>query len=176
MLPGSFKNWRLSYGNGILAILFGTIAIIFPGITIIGLAYYFAITLLLGGSLLSVSSIKSRKMLPNWQLMLTEGVIGILIGIIILARPQIAAAFFVVIMGIWAMIIGLIFITSYFRLTLPAILKPFHMITGILSVIIGIIIILNPFESTRVVVILIGIYVIAYGIFSIINARNNYSS
>ena len=56
-----------------------------------------------------------------------------------------------------------------------AILKPFHMLTGILSVIIGIVIILNPFESTRLIVILIGIYVIAYGLFSIINTRKSYS-
>jgi uncharacterized membrane protein HdeD (DUF308 family) len=176
MLKGGSRDWRLSYGNGILAILFGSIAIIFPGITIIGLAFYFAVTIILGGVLLTVSSIRSRKTIPNWQLMLTEGIIGILIGLVILARPGTAAAFFIVVMGIWAMVIGLIFIISYFRLTLPAILKPFHILTGLLSVIIGIIIILNPFESTRIVVILIGIYVIAYGIFSIINARKGYSA
>lgn len=176
MVPESFKNWRLSYGNGILAIIFGSVALIFPGITIIGLAFYFAVTILLGGILLTISAIRSRKILPNWQLMLTEGIIGILIGIIILAMPQIAAAFFVVIMGVWAMVIGLVFIISYFGLMLPAILKPFHILTGILSVIIGIVIILNPFESTRVIVILIGIYVIAYGIFSIINSKRGYSS
>lgn len=176
MLPGRFRNWRFSYGNGILAILFGCIAIIFPGITIIGLAFYFAVTILLGGVLLTISSIRSSKIIANWQLMLTEGIIGILIGIVILARPQTAAAFFIVVMGVWAMIIGLIFIISYFKLILPAILKPFHMITGILSVIIGVIIILNPFESTRVIVVLIGIYVIAYGIFSIINAKKGYLS
>ncbi len=176
MLKGGLRDWRLSYGNGILAILFGSIAIIFPGITIIGLAIYFAVTITLGGVLLIISSIRSRKTILNWQLMLTEGIIGILIGFIILASPRTAAAFFIVVMGIWAMVIGLIFIISYFKLTLPAILKPFHMLTGLLSIIIGVIIILNPFESTRIVVILIGIYVIAYGIFSITNARKGYST
>ncbi len=176
MVPGMLRNWRLSYGNGVLAILFGSIAIIFPGITIIGLAYYFAITILLGGILLTVSSIRSRDIIPNWQLMLTEGIIGMLIGILILVRPQTATAFFIVIMGIWAMVIGLIFIISYFQLMLPPLLKPFYMFTGILSVIIGIVIIVNPFESTRIIVVLIGIYIIAYGIFSIINARNGHST
>ena len=176
MLPASFRNWRLSYGNGILAILFGSIAILFPGITLIGLAVYFAITLLIGGILLTISSIRSRRVLANWTLMLLEGAIGILIGIIILARPESAAAFFIIIMGIWAMVIGLIFIISYFKLSLPAIIKPFHMIIGILSVLIGLIIMLNPFESTRVIVVLIGIYAIGYGIFSIINARKGYES
>jgi len=176
MLPASFRNWRLSYGNGILAILFGSIAILFPGITLIGLAVYFAITLLIGGILLTISSIRSRRVLMNWSSMLLEGAIGILIGIIILARPESAAAFFIIIMGIWAMVIGLIFIISYFKLSLPAIIKPFHMIIGILSVLIGLIIMLNPFESTRVIVVLIGIYAIGYGIFSIINARKGYES
>lgn len=176
MLPGIFRNWRLSYGNGILAILFGIIAILFPGITIIGLAVYFAITLLLGGILLTVSSVNNRKRFSNWQLMFIEGIVGILIGIIILARPETAAAFFIVIMGIWAMVVGLVFLISYFRLSLPSIIKPFHMITGIISILIGLIIMLNPFDSTRVIVILIGIYAIAYGVFSIINTRKGYTS
>lgn len=176
MIPASLTTWKLSYINGILAILFGSIAILFPGITLIGLAVYFAITFLVGGILLTISAIRHRRIFSNWSLMLLEGIVGILISVVILARPETAAAFFIVIMGIWAMVIGLIFIISYFRLSLPSIIKPFHMIIGIISVLIGLIIILNPFESTRVIIILIGIYAIAYGVFSIINARKGYIS
>jgi uncharacterized membrane protein HdeD (DUF308 family) len=50
------------------------------------------------------------------------------------------------------------------------------MIVGILSVLIGFVIVLNPFESTRIIVILIGIYAISYGIFSFINARKGYEA
>lgn len=174
MLPANLKNWRLSYGYGILAIIFGLIAILFPGITLIGLAVYLAITLLIGGILLTISAIRSRERVSIWPLMLFEGAIGILIGIIILARPQEAAAFFLIIMGLWAMAVGLIFIISYFSIRLVEHLKPVYLIIGILSTVTGLIIILNPFESTRVIVILIGIYAIVYGIFSLVNARKAY--
>jgi len=165
----SIKNWNLILLNGILAIIFGLVALLFPGITIIGLAVYFAITILIGGLSLIVSIIQRKDSPSKWYYSLLEGVIGILIAILILARPESAAAFFVAIMGLWALFVGLVFLFTYFKKGLPEFVSAFHLVAGILSVIIGFLIILNPFESTRVIIVLIGIYAIAYGTFSLVN-------
>jgi uncharacterized membrane protein HdeD (DUF308 family) len=42
---------------------------------------------------------------------------------------------------------------------------------GILSLLFGLIITINPFEGTRFITILIGLYAIAYGVFSLVNHR-----
>ena len=167
--------WKLSSLNGTLAIVFGSIALLFPGIAIIALAIYFAIAILLGGIALSISSVKLKNKSQNWPNNLLEGLIGIIIGIIILARPESAAAVFLVIIGLWTILIGFIFIWTYTKKILPKIANSFYLIIGVVSMIIGLLIIFNPFESTRIIIILIGIYAIAYGISSIVNSSKSLS-
>ena len=176
MFTKDYRRWNLAYLNGILAIIFGMVALLFPSITIIGLAIYFAIAILLGGISLMVSSFRSRFGNANWTLMLLEGLVGTLIGLFIIIRPESAAAILVTLIGIWSIFIGLVFIWIYTRGHLPEIANTFHLIAGILALIVGLLILVNPFGSTRIIVVLIGIYAIIYGISSIVNTSKNLSS
>ncbi|MFW5768326.1 MAG: HdeD family acid-resistance protein [Bacteroidota bacterium] len=169
MLPISFGHSNLSYANGVLAILFGLIAILFPDITLVGLAIAFAVAIMLGGIFLTFGAIRQRKTNSNWPLILLEGILGIIISLVILIIPKDVAAFFVIIMGIWALIIGVTFISFYFRKAVPDFLKLLSVIAGVISVIVGLLILFNPFETTRVIVVIIGIYAIVFGTFSLVN-------
>ncbi len=170
-----FRDRMLSNLNSILLILFGVIALLFPSITLAAMAIFFAVFVLIGGLALMISSIRLRSINPYWYLQLFEGIVGILLGIVILAKPVFTAAILVTIIGIWAILLGLIFLFAYFRRSLSAIDKSFIIATGILSLLFGLLIIINPFESSRAIVILIGVYVIAYGVFSIINTAKIHS-
>jgi len=160
--------------NGILILIFGLIALFFPNVTLKALGFYFAISLLIGGIVLFVEAIKVKKYGHNWHMPLIEGSIGILISLIILARPEVVATVFVIVMGIWAIITGLIFLFAYSRKTLPAFSNSIMLVISIISLITGVFIIINPFESTRIVTVLIGIYAIIYGIFSLSNSSKRY--
>jgi uncharacterized membrane protein HdeD (DUF308 family) len=76
------KNWLFSSMGGVLAILFGIIAIVFPSITLIGLAYYFAAAILVGGIFLTIVAIRLKETNPGWTFLLLEGIIGILVGFV----------------------------------------------------------------------------------------------
>ncbi|SHJ16116.1 Uncharacterized membrane protein HdeD, DUF308 family [Tangfeifania diversioriginum] len=156
--------------NGILAIIFGLVTLFFPGITIAALGIYFAISILIGGISLTVGAIRGKNANNNWYLILIEGLVGIIIAIVILARPKLVATVFITIIGIWALITGLYFLTIYLKKMLPPFSNIFVLILSILSLLSGILIVLNPFESTRIVTILIGFYALAYGLYSIINS------
>ena len=163
------RNYFLSI-NGVLAIIFGLVALFFPGITLAALGIYFAITIIIGGSSLIYGAIKNRRISRHWKMYLLEGIIGILIGLIILIRPEVVATVFITIMGIWALIIGFIFLFTFFNRHLPAWSNTFALIVSIISLLTGFIIILNPFESTRIVTVLIGIYALVYGLYSVIHS------
>jgi uncharacterized membrane protein HdeD (DUF308 family) len=77
----------------------------------------------------------------------------------------------VAIVGIWAILLGFFFLYMYVRRKLPHFEKNFMLVVGILSLVFGLLIALNPFESSRFIVVLIGLYAIAYGLFSMINSR-----
>lgn len=165
------QNWLFTSLNGFLAIIFGLVALLFPTITLIALAIYFAFSILTGGLVLTIGSIRIRNENSGWHLVLLEGIIGLLLGIVILLRPEVSAAVFVTIIGMWAMLLGLIFLIAWFRKKTPKSEKGFLLITGILSLVFGILIALNPFEGSRVITVLIGVYAIAYGLFSMITNR-----
>lgn len=170
-----FFRRNLKRLNGVLAILFGLVALISPGITLVALGIYFAISILAGGTMQIISSFNAKGRNPNWYLLLVEGIIGILIAIIILSRPELVATVFVTIIGIWALFLGLVFLFTYFKKRLPAFSNSFLLVISILSLVVGLVIIVNPFESTRIVTIMIGLYTLIYGIFSLINSSRNYA-
>lgn len=161
--------------NGILLIIFGLVALFFPGITLKALGIYFALTLLAGGIVMTIGAIRAKKYNPHWYMMLTEGIIGIVISLIIFAAPVLLATAFVVIMGIWAIVLGLIFLFMYLKRSLPTFSNTFLLIISLLSLFLGVFIILDPFESTRIITVLIGIYAVLYGVFSLIKSSKTYS-
>lgn len=167
---------QLSLVSGALIILFGFIALLFPGITIMGLAIYFAISVLIGGIALTISAIKQKDVNGFWVNYLLEGIIGILLGIIIIARPKVAASVFMVVAGLWALLIGVILIWNYVKNKRLGQGNHFSLLNGVISVMFGLLIILNPFEGTRAIVIIIGIFAIAYGISSIVNVTRKSKS
>ncbi|HBH49517.1 MAG TPA: hypothetical protein DDX98_12795 [Bacteroidales bacterium] len=165
------KNWLFSSMGGVLAILFGIIAIVFPSITLIGLAYYFAAAILVGGIFLTIVAIRLKETNPGWTFLLLEGIIGILVGLFIVFRPTLSAAIFVTVIGVWALLLGLFFLIIYFKRNRLKMERNFMLFIGILSLLFGLIITINPFEGTRFITILIGLYAIAYGVFSLVNHR-----
>ena len=168
------KNLGLTSLNGTLAILFGIIALAFPSITMVTLIIYFAISVIIGGIILFFNSIRVKNENPNWSFLLFEGIIGILFGLIILSRPEMTAVVLLTIIGIWSLIIGLIFTAVYFISSAPKEIKYIYLAAGITSLFFGLLIVINPFESPRSVIILIGLCAITYGIFSIINNSRTY--
>lgn len=169
-----FIQRNLKSLNGVLAIIFGLVALLFPGITLVALGVYFAISILAGGVMQMVSSFNAKGRNKHWYLLLVEGLIGILIAVIILSRPEMVATVFVTVIGLWALFIGLIFLFTYFKRQLPTFFNTFLLIISVLSLVMGLIIIVNPFDSTRVITVIIGIYMLIYGIFSLINSSRNY--
>jgi uncharacterized membrane protein HdeD (DUF308 family) len=114
------------------------------------------------------SSLKYKSSLPNWKSKLAEGIISIILGVTIILYPHSATTFLIIIIGLWAIFIGSVFIISYFSTRTHNLLGPLNLISGIISLLLGAIIIFNPFESTRFLIVLIGIYSIIYGLFSIL--------
>ena len=171
-----FGKWGLSSFNGILMIGFGIVAIAFPSITIATLAIYFAVAIILGGLTLTSFSLKHKDEQSNWKTRLTEGIVSVILGLVIVIKPLSAVNFLVIIVGIWAFFIGSVFIVSYFSRKAPDMVGALNLIAGVISLLLGIVVIFDPFQSGRVLVILIGVYALAYGIFTMIYTTQFFKS
>lgn len=165
------KNWLFASSTSILLIVFGLVSIFIPTITIVVLSLYFAITVLVGGIALGYLANRVRIANGRWGYLLLESVIGIVLGLIILIKPQKAAAAFVVIIGLWAILIGALFLLNYFKSVIPRNDKIVTLVFGILSSITGLLLIVKPFESSRTLAVIIGVYTLLYGVLSLVSKR-----
>lgn len=161
-------RWGMSSLGGILVMLFGFTALAFPNVAVKALAVYFALSILIGGIVLTTYAIQYRKVTPNWKTRLLEGIISLVLGIVIILNPESAAAFLMIIIGAWAAIIGLVFIITFFARKTSQMVDVLNLTTGVISLVLGAIIIFNPFGSSRFIVVLVGIYAIIYGIVTMV--------
>jgi uncharacterized membrane protein HdeD (DUF308 family) len=167
MIKQSVKLWLLTSLKGILAIIFGLIALFNNELSQKAFAILFGIFVLVTGLILTATAIRNRHHY-NWRHWLFEGIFDLLIGIMILIFPKITFAILIAIFGIWALFMGLLLLLTYYRLKESRLTSNIYLYLSLFSMLLGIIFLWNPFTSGAVVISLIGIFAIAYGIITII--------
>lgn len=157
------KNWSIFVLRGILAIAFGLLAIIWPGLTIGILIILFGLYVLFEGVLALSAAFRHRDR-KWWWVLLVEGIAGIVVGLFAFIWPGVTAVVLIIFIAFWAILTGILEIAAAVQLR-----KQFKGewalgLTGILSILIGIILIANPGTGLVAVAWLIGIYAILFGI------------
>lgn len=105
----------------------------------------------------------------NWG-MVCGGIALVIIGFILLFVPGITLVTIAVVAGIGLLVIGIINIISYFAMRSTANLSGWALAYGIGDVILGVIFLFHPLVTAVVIPWLVGIFIIAYGVFSIVIA------
>lgn len=172
MKKSHLQSWFFSHLYALLAILFGAVALLFPTITLKTLAIYFALSIILGGLALSWASVILQRRPGGWGLFLVEGIFAVFLGILILVNPGIAATLFVTLLGIWSIFIGLVFLVVFLRSESISVRRELLIAVSILFMLTGLVIIINPFESSRAIVVMIGIISLLYGIISLFRGHS----
>jgi uncharacterized membrane protein HdeD (DUF308 family) len=110
------RVWWLLLLRGIVAILFGLLAWMWPGATLITLALFWGAYALVDGiaALLSGWQTKTGGK-PMWQVILI-GVLGIAVGIFTFVSPGVTAFALLILIAVWAMANGVFLIAAAIRL------------------------------------------------------------
>lgn len=156
--------------RGVLAIVFGILAFIWPGLTAVALVFLFAAYAILDGVLTIAAAIRSRETNDRWWLGLLEGLVSIAAGVIAALFPTLAAVTLLFVIAIWAIITGLLELAAAIRLRREIENEWALGLTGVVSIILGVIMILNPGAGLIGFVWAIAGYAILFGILMIILA------
>jgi uncharacterized membrane protein HdeD (DUF308 family) len=169
MMPhpmGTFFPWWLLLLQGIIAFILGIFLLTYPIQTLMVIIIFLGAYWFVSGifTLVSISADKSHT-----GLKIVLGILGILLGLLILAYPLystfIVPFVFIIMVGIWALIYGCIALYGAFTG------KGWGIgILGILSIIFGLIILANPIISTLAVPFVFGILGIIFGFAAIIGS------
>ncbi len=164
------KRWALLAANGVIAILFGALAIFVPGPTLLTVVTYFGIVILLLGVAMLVGVISNIRNSLGYGADLAEAVVLLIIGILLTFYTQQSLKVFVIIIGSWAVLMGLLQLFFAFNLVPELNGKITLLINGGLTLVFGIVLFFNPFQAAVFVLVLTGILSIVVGTILIILA------
>jgi len=156
---GDFFPWWLLLLQGIIAVILGAYLLAYPLQTLMVIIVFLGAYWLVSG-IFTLVSIAVDKTHMGMKILL--GVLGIILGILILAYPYystlVVPFIFTIMVGIIALIYGFIALWGAFTG------KGWGVgILGILSIIFGLIILANPIASTIAVPFVFGIFGIVFG-------------
>ncbi|MBM9466513.1 HdeD family acid-resistance protein [Nakamurella leprariae] len=158
--------WWLLLVRGIFAVIFGIMAVAWPGITALALAFVFGIYAIMDGVASIVLGFQERKAGEKWGATIVLGVLSIVAGIIALVWPVITALALLYVVAFWAIIAGVMSIAGAFGLRKAGIGHwGWTLVFGILSVVFGLVLLIgNPVSGILGLIWAIGIFVIVEGI------------
>jgi len=164
------RNWWMLAIRGALAIIFGLVALLFPGIAILAFIYIFAAYAIIDGIVAVAVSLGERGTFGRWTWLLIEGVFGILAGFLAIAYPGLTALVLLYIIAIWAILTGILEIIAAFTFHEQVALEWALNLAGLFSILFGLLLLLHPGAGILTILWLVGIYAIVFGILFIVRA------
>ena len=158
------ENWWLLALRGVAAVLFGILAFIWPGITLVALVYLFGAYAFANGILSFGLAFRGRKGRRSSASLIFGGIIGILTGLITFFLPGITALGLVLLIAAWAIANGVTEIAAAIRLRKVISNEWLLIIAGILSIAFGIVLLIMPGVGALALVFWIGAWMLAIGV------------
>ncbi len=158
------RNWWLVALRGLAAIIFGVLALIWPGLTLLVLTILFGAYAIIDGFVAVIAALTHHTTSQRWWLLLLEGLVGIIAGLIAFAMPGLTALVLLYVIAAWAIVTGVLEIWHAVELRREIKNEWLLILSGIASVIFGVLVAIFPGAGALAVVWIIGVYAIVFGL------------
>jgi uncharacterized membrane protein HdeD (DUF308 family) len=150
--------------RGVIALLFGILAFVWPGLTLLWLVALFAAYTLLGGVVSFIGAVQNRRSDEEWWLILLFGLVRIGAGVIAIWHPDLTALVLVLVIGANALITGVLDIIVAIRLRKAIRGEWLLILAGVASIVFGVLVFLFPGAGALALVWLISMHAIVTGV------------
>ncbi len=156
-------NWWVLAFNGLIALLFGLMAIFSPLDTLKVIVIYFGIIMLIVGITMLFGVYSSMKNKLNYGTDLISAVITIGLGVVLAFFTEKSLEIFVIVIGVWAIMLGIgqLLIMSAVASKGD---KRFLLFSSLFTITFGVLLFFNPFASASIFLVLIGVMASIIGI------------
>lgn len=151
--------WVLAL-RGVAAIVFGLLALLWPAVTALALAVLFGAYALVSGAVHLAAGFSRGQPGTVRALFLLTGLLGVAIALVTLLWPAITAFALAIVIGIWAIVNGVLDIWASVRWRAARLLA----VVGVVSVLAGLLILFRPDIGAVVIAQVIGAYAIVAGV------------
>ena len=158
------KIWIFAIIRGVLGIIFGLIALFAPIATAVVLAIVIGAYAIVDGVFDIIEAIRHRGS-SSMVFRIVLGAVSILFGILVLVWPGMSLAILVIMVGIWAIVIGILQImSSVGHRAVPDSGWVWGVIGGALAILFGVLVLIRPGTGLISIIWIIGIWAIVWGI------------
>jgi uncharacterized membrane protein HdeD (DUF308 family) len=162
-------TWWLLLLRGIAALVLGVIAFTSPLATVVALVFVWGFYAIADGIFSLAAAVTGRGATgPRWWLALV-GLLGLAAGAVAFANPALVAKFFVLIIGFWAILTGILEIWGAIALRKEIDNEWMLVLSGVVAVLFGLILLFSP-TALLTLIWLLGFYAVFAGLFFIVLA------
>jgi uncharacterized membrane protein HdeD (DUF308 family) len=158
------KNWWLLLLRGIASVVFGALAFVWPGLTLVALILLWGAYAIVDGGIALWAAISGRatEMAPRWWLAIV-GIVGLLAGLVAFASPGLTALVLLMFIAGWAIVIGVMEIWGAIQLRKEIEGEWWLILSGLLSIAFGALLFARPGSGALALVWVIGAFAILHG-------------
>ncbi|MFC1649711.1 HdeD family acid-resistance protein [Patescibacteria group bacterium] len=164
MLRTLSDHWWLVVLRGIVGLIFGIALIAWPAKTAVVVIALIGLLLLVDGIIMSVLALFSIRKNDHWWLILLQGALSLIIGVVIFNYPQATVAILFFLFALWLILMGIFMIVTAIIVRHETEMEWFVIASGVVSLILGVLVINNPYASFTLMAVLSGLYALVTGI------------
>jgi len=156
-------------GRGLLALGFGLFALFAPSATGKTIVVVFGIFCILDGIIALVTGYILRG--AQWSWVTTAGVLGIVLGLIVVIWPATAAKAVILVIAVWALVVGAFQAKGSFDLKGRGDSGWFwNLLGGLVIIALGLVVMFNSATALKTLVVILGVFAVVYGVLQLISA------
>lgn len=164
MLMMVTRNWWVVALRGAIAILFGILALVWPGAALATLVLFFGAFAFADGILAIWAAFDMRRQHRMWGPLLLEGITGIVLGLLVFLWPAMTAVILILFVAAWAFVTGVFEIAAAISLRKEIEGEWALGLSGVLSIGLGVLLALWPGAGLLALIVVIGVYAIVFGV------------
>jgi uncharacterized membrane protein HdeD (DUF308 family) len=162
-------HWWVILLRGLVAVLFGVVAFVFPLSTAAAFVIVFGAYALVDGVLTVLAALRlAHPDSGRWWFLLLQGLVGIAAGVLTFFWPAITALALGLLVAAWALVTGILEIGAAIRLRKDVPGEILLILAGLLSIALGIFLSLRPFTALLASVWVIAVYALIAGFMLIV--------
>lgn len=156
------RNWWAVGLRGVAAIVFGLVALLAPGATVLSLLIVFAALMLADGVLNLIAGVRSARRRERWGLLILQGIASLVAAGAAVLLPGLTMIAFVYLIAAWAMVSGVLSVVAAIRL------RGDHGrwwmgFGGVLSIVLDVLLAIAPLVGALVLTWWLGAYAVVFG-------------
>lgn len=166
MVDALTRRWWIFLVRGIAAIVFGVLALTWPGAALLALTVLFGAYAFVDG-LFALFAAVSGADRSRWWIFLFEGIVGIVVAFLVATQPALTAISLLFVIAFWAIVTGVIEIVAGVQLRDHVAQEWLYIVGGVLSIALGVLMLRDPAAGVVAVAWLVAYYAILFGLLQI---------